>query len=67
MNDAGRRLTVDEIVKDLTMLEYQAARRGMYLTVHAIHRAKQVLTWESKGDREKALQAETAQPVEDEQ
>jgi hypothetical protein len=30
--DAERRLTTDEIAKNLSALEYQAAKRGMYLT-----------------------------------
>jgi len=61
MNDAERRLTTDEIAKNLSALEYQAAKRGMYLTVHAINRAKDVLKWESDGDREKALEIELGQ------
>jgi hypothetical protein len=61
MNDAERRLTMDEIAKNLSALEYQAAKRGMYLTVHAINRAKDVLKWESDGDREKALEVELGQ------
>lgn len=62
MDDSERRLTTDEIAKNLNALEYQAAKRGMYLTVHAIHRAREVLKWESDGDREKALEIEMGAP-----
>jgi len=61
MDEAERRSAADEIAKNLSALEYQAAKRGMYLTVHAINRAKDVLKWESDGDREKALEVELGQ------
>jgi len=61
MDEAERRSAADEIAKNLSALEYQAAKRGMYLTVHAINRAKDVLKWESDGDREKALAIELGQ------
>jgi hypothetical protein len=48
----------DELQKALAMLEYAAARRGMYLTVHALNKVKEVLKWELAGDREKALEAQ---------
>lgn len=67
MNNAERLKGLDEIAKDLGSLEYQAAKRGMYLTVHAIHRAKRVLKWESEGNREKALQADSGKPDKNEQ
>jgi hypothetical protein len=63
MDDAEGRKSQDEIAKALTALEHQAAKRGMYLTVYALQRAKEVLKWESRGDREKALQAHKGQPV----
>jgi hypothetical protein len=47
----------DELQKALAMLEYAAARRGMYLTVHALNKVKEVLKWELAADREKALEA----------
>jgi hypothetical protein len=62
MDNAEPGMALDEIAKALAALEYQAAKRGMYLTVHAIHRAKDVLKWESEGDREKALEAEKGSP-----
>jgi hypothetical protein len=37
------------------MLKYAAARRGFYLTVHALKKAEEVLKWESAGERDKAL------------
>lgn len=63
MEDADGRMTAEEIAKNLDALEYQAAKRGMYLTVHAIHRAKDVLKWESDGNREKALEVEMGAPA----
>jgi hypothetical protein len=45
-----------DIEKALAMLEYAAARRGLYLTVHALNKVKEVLKWELVGDREKALE-----------
>jgi len=52
----------DEIAKALAALEYAAARRGLYLTVHALGKVKEVLKWELMGDREKALQAGKGPP-----
>jgi hypothetical protein len=63
MDNAEGRKSQDEIAKALTTLEHQAAKRGMYLTVYAIKRAKDVLKWESEGNREKALEAHKGQPV----
>jgi hypothetical protein len=50
-------MSEDELQKALAMLEYAAAKRGMYLTVHALNKAKEVLKWELAGDRERALEA----------
>jgi hypothetical protein len=47
----------EDIAKTVAALEYAAAKRGLYLTVHALNRAREVLRWESAGDREKALSA----------
>jgi hypothetical protein len=46
----------NDLQKALAMLEYAAARRGMFLTVHALNKVKEVLKWELVGDREKALE-----------
>ncbi len=62
MDNADPGMALDELAKALTALEYQAAKRGMYLTVHAIHRARDVLKWEAEGDREKALEAQKGGP-----
>jgi hypothetical protein len=48
----------DEIGKAVAALEYAAAKRGLYLTVHALKRAREVIKWEVAGDREKALRAQ---------
>jgi hypothetical protein len=45
--------------------EYAAARRGLYLTVHALAKVKEVLKWELAGDREKALVAGKGPPSTD--
>jgi hypothetical protein len=45
----------NDLQKALAMLEYAAARRGLFLTVHALNKAKEVLKWELLGDRESAL------------
>jgi hypothetical protein len=45
------------------MLEYAAARRGLFLTVHALNKAKEVLNWELLGDRETALDVTMHAPV----
>jgi hypothetical protein len=50
-------MSEDEVVTSLTALEYAAARRGLYLTVHALNKVREVLKWELAGDREKALEA----------
>jgi hypothetical protein len=52
-----------DIEKALAMLEYAAARRGLFLTVHALNKVKEVLKWELVGDREKALDATMDAPV----
>jgi hypothetical protein len=53
----------DDLTKMVSALEYAAARRGLYLTVHALNKVKEVLKWELAGDREKALEAQKgAQP-----
>jgi bifunctional non-homologous end joining protein LigD len=44
-----------DIEKALAMLEYAAARRGLFLTVHALNKAKEVLKWELLGDRAMAV------------
>jgi hypothetical protein len=54
-----------DLEKALAMLEYAAARRGLYLTVHALNKVKEVLKWELAGDREKALGAIQDGEVED--
>ncbi len=56
----------DDLQKSLAMIEYAAARRGLYLTVHALNKVKEVLKWELAGDREKALQANKGEPGENE-
>jgi hypothetical protein len=50
----------------LEMLEYAFARRRLYLSVHALNKVKEMLKWELAGDREKALQANKAEPIENE-
>ncbi len=45
----------DALSKAMAMLEYGAARRGLYLTVHALKKAEQVMKWELAGERDKAL------------
>jgi hypothetical protein len=50
-----------DLQKDLAALEYAAARRGLYLTVHALNKVKEVLKWELAGDREKALEVQKGQ------
>jgi hypothetical protein len=54
----GDCMTEDDLQKDIAALEYAAARRGLYLTVHALNKVKEVLKWELAGDREKALEAQ---------
>ncbi len=49
-------MTESDLQKALEMLEYAAARRGLFLTVHALNKVKEVLKWELAGDREKALE-----------
>jgi hypothetical protein len=49
-------MSEDEVVTSLAALEYAAARRGLYLTVHALNKVREVLKWELAGDREKALE-----------
>jgi hypothetical protein len=48
---------INDIDSAIGALEFAAANRGFYLTVHALKRARDVLKWESAGDREKALEA----------
>ncbi len=55
----------DDLAKTIAALEYAAARRGLYLTTHALKRAKDVLRWELAGDREKALRAQKGTDVAD--
>jgi hypothetical protein len=55
----------NDLQKALAMLEYAAARRGLYLTVHALNKVKHVLKWELAGDREKALQAHKGEDLSD--
>jgi hypothetical protein len=50
-----------DLQKDIAALEYAAARRGLYLTVHALNKVKEVLKWELAGDREKALEVQKGQ------
>ena len=50
-------ISEEDLAKTIDALDYAAARRGLYLTVHALNRAREVLRWESAGDREKALSA----------
>ncbi len=52
----------DDLQKALAMLEYAAARRGYYLTVHALNKVKEVLKWEMAGDRDKALEVQRDGP-----
>jgi hypothetical protein len=52
-----------DIEKALAMLEYAAARRGLFLTVHALNKVKEVLKWELLGDRESALDVTMEAPV----
>ncbi len=47
--------TEDALQKAIAMLVYAAARRGLYLTVHALTKAEEVLKWELAGERDKAL------------
>ncbi len=53
----------DDLQKALAMLEYAAARRGLYLTVHALNKVKHVLKWELAGDRENALKVHKGENV----
>ncbi len=53
----------DALQKAMAMLEYALARRGLYLTVHALNKVKEVLKWELAGDREKALRANKGEDV----
>ena len=48
---------INDIEKAIAALEFAAGNRGLPLTVHALKRARDVLKWESAGEREKALQA----------
>jgi hypothetical protein len=48
---------INDIDSAIAALEFAAANRGLYLTVHALKRARDVLKWEAAGDREKALKA----------
>jgi hypothetical protein len=36
----------DDLGKTIAALEYVAAKRGLYLTLHALKRAREVLEWE---------------------
>ena len=54
----------NDFQKALAMLEYAAARRGLYLTVHALNKVKEVLKWELAGDRERALEVQKNGDVE---
>jgi len=53
--------------KAIAMLEYALARRGLYLSVHALNKVKEVLKWELAGNREKALEATQGEAGEKEQ
>jgi hypothetical protein len=55
----------DELAKMIAAVEYAAAKRGLYLTVHALNRGREVLKWELAGDRERALQAGKGPPPTD--
>jgi hypothetical protein len=55
-----------DLQKAIAMLEYALARRGLYLSVHALNKVKEVLKWEMAGDREKALEATKGEPGENE-
>ena len=46
-------------------IEYAAARRGLYLTVHALKRAQDVVKWELAGDRNRALEAQKGFDIKD--
>ena len=58
---------INDIDKAVAALEFAAGSRGLYLTVHALKRARDVLKWESAGDREKALKATKGAGVEESQ
>jgi hypothetical protein len=47
----------DALERVFAMLEHEAARRGLHLTLHALKEAQEVLKLELAGDREKALEA----------
>ncbi len=53
----------DVFSKAIATLEYALARRGLYLTVHALNKVKEVLKWELAGDREKALEVASDAPA----
>jgi hypothetical protein len=45
----------DALERAMAMREYAAARRGLYLTVHALKKAEEVLKWELAAERDKAV------------
>ncbi len=45
-----------DLQKAIALLEYALARRGLYLSVHALNKVKEVLKWELAGDRETVRQ-----------
>jgi hypothetical protein len=49
------------------VLEYAAAKRGLFLTVHALNKVIEVLKWELVGDRKKALEAIRGEPGENDE